>query len=551
MVYEVTWSRVLAMILDSSTYAFTIMLTTFLVGIALGSYWMSKAIDRLPRPFLAFLLLEGAIGASAFLGLFLFAELPYLFVVLYPSLSDSVNLIFFSKFLLSFMVMFLPTLLIGALFPLVVKLYTPKLNRVGRSIGEFYSLNTLGCILGSFCSGFILVPLLGIQRSILLAIALNIFLALILLLASPFKAKTVKTPLTVAIVGAALAMGLGVPQWNPSLMSSGVYMYVRFVLDLDHRQLMDRYSKDAGSVLFYKEGYTSTVSVHQSKTSENVYLKVNGKVEASTVGGMPTQILLGQIPLLMSQNLEDVLVIGLGSGVTVGSVSTFPARNITVVELEPAVVEANKYFFHANHRVLRDPRLRVMTYDARNFLLVTPEKFDVIISEPSNPWMAGVSNLFTREFFILGSQRLKPGGIFCQWLQLYKISPENLRSILRTFQDTFPHLLVFESSEYDLLILGSSEPLSIDLQRMEGRLSHLRVKEDLKRIQIGSVQDILGHFVIGTREVPAFVKKARINTDDNALLEFSAPKTLYIDTSEANFKELSRYSRGVDSYLRH
>ena len=470
---------------------------------------------------------------------------------LFSFISDSLNLIFFSKFLLAFIVMFLPTLLIGALFPLVVKLYTPNLNRVGRSVGEVYSLNILGCILGSFSSGFILVPLLGIQKSILLAIALNFFLTLILLLASPYRVKAVKTPLTVAMLVATVVMGLSLPKWNPSLMSSGVYMYVSFVLDLDRRQLLDRYTKGADAVLFYKEGYTSTVSVHKSKTSENLYLKVNGKVEASTIGDMPTQILLGQIPMLLSGNHENVLVIGLGSGVTVGSVGTFSTKGITVVELEPAVVEASKYFSGVNHRVLKDPRLRVMTYDARNFLLVTPEKFDVIISEPSNPWMAGVSNLYTREFFNMGSQRLNPGGVFCQWLQLYKISPDNLRSILRTFHDIFPHLLVFESSEYDLLILGSLDPLSIDLRRLEGRLSQPRVKEDLKRIKVGSVRDILSHFVFGTREVSAYVQNALINTDDNALLEFTAPRTLSIDISEANFQELSRYSHGAAPYLRH
>ena len=327
-------------------------------------------------------------------------------------------------------------------------------------------------------------------------------------------------------------------------------MYVRFVLDLDRQQLLDRYTKDADPILFYKEGYTSTVTVHKSNNSENVYLKVNGKVEASTIGDMPTQVLLGQIPMLLSPNHENVLVIGLGSGVTVGSVGTHPAKRITVVELEPAVVEASRHFSHANYQVLKDPRLRVMTYDARNYLLVTPEKFDVIISEPSNPWMAGVSNLFTREFFALGSQRLTPAGVFCQWLQLYKISPENLRSILQTFHGIFPHLLVFQSSEYDLLILGSFEPLPIALGKLQARLSQPRVREDLKRIGVESVQGILAHFVFGTREIPGFIQNAPINTDDNALLEFSAPQTLYIDTSEANFKELSKYSRGATSYLR-
>jgi spermidine synthase len=550
MIYEVAWTRVLAMILDSSTYAFTIMLTTFLIGITLGSFLMSRAIDRLRRPLLAFILIEIAIGTSAFLGLFLFSELPYLFVVLYRTFSGSLNLIFLSKFSLASAVMILPTLFIGALFPLVVKLYTPSLNRVGYSIGKAYSLNTLGCILGSFCGGFIFVPLMGIQNSILLAIGLNILLAFLLLLASPYRGRALKLPLTAALAIGTLALSLHVPPWNPSLMSSGVYMYVRFVIDLDRRQLLDRYTQDADPLLFYKEGYSSTVSVHRSKTSDNIYLKVNGKVEASTVGDMPTQILLGQIPMLLSRSQEDVLVVGLGSGVTVGSVGRHPARRITVAELEPAVVEASRYFSHVNYQVLEDPRVRVMPYDARNYLLVTTDKYDVIISEPSNPWMAGVSNLFTREFFLLGSQRLKPGGIFCQWLQLYKISPDNLRSILGTFHQVFPHLLVFQVENYDLLILGSFEPLCIDVAALQERISQTKVQEDLQRIDIRSPDPLLAHFVLGSQEIPEFIQRAPFNTDDNALLEFSAPKTLYQDTSEENFKELSKYSRGPTSYLR-
>ena len=550
MIYEVTWSRVLAMILDSSTYAFTIMLTTFLTGIALGSFLMSRSIDRLKRPLLAFILIEIAIGTSAFLGLFLFSELPYLFVVLYRTFSGSLDLIFFSKFCLALAVMILPTLFIGALFPLVVKLYTPSLNRVGYSIGKAYSLNTIGCILGSFSAGFIFVPLMGIQNSILLAIGVNIFLAFLLLTASPYPGRALKLPLTVALAIGTLALSLHVPLWNPSLMSSGVYMYVRYVIDLDRRQLLDRYTQDADPVLFYREGYSSTVSVHRSKSSDNIYLKVNGKVEASTVGDMPTQILLGQIPMLLSRSHEDVLVVGLGSGVTVGSVGTHPAGRITVAELEPAVVEASRHFSQANGQILEDPRVRVMPYDARNYLLVSPDRYDVIISEPSNPWMAGVSNLFTREFFLLGSQRLKPGGIFCQWLQLYKISPDNLRSILGTFHQVFPHLLVFQVENYDLLILGSFEPLSIDVAALQERISQTKVQEDLQRIGIHSPDSLLAHFVLGTLEIPEFVQQAPFNTDDNARLEFSAPKTLYQDTSEENFKELSEYSRGATPYLR-
>jgi spermidine synthase len=538
------------MILDSSTYAFTTLLTTFLVGIALGSYVMSRVIDRLHRPLIAFIILEGAIGGAAFGGLFLFAELPYLFVVLYRNFGDSMNLIFLSKFLLTFLVMFVPTLLIGALFPIVVKLYTTQFARVGRSIGEVYSLNTLGCILGSFGAGFIFVPIMGIQNSILLAIGMNFLLAFLLLWASPYRIPLGKGPLTVVLLAGITILSSYIPQWRPALMSSGIYMYVRFVQDLDRQQLFVNYAKGADPLLFYREGYTSTVSVHQSKNSENIYLKVNGKVEASTVGDMPTQILLSQIPMLFSKREEDVLIIGLGSGVTVGSAATHPARRITVVEVEPAVVEANKYFEQVHHRVLSDPRVRVMAHDARNYLLVTPETFDVIISEPSNPWMAGVSNLFTREFFILGSRRLKEGGLFCQWLQLYKISPDNLRSILRTFNSVFPNILIFESSQYDLFLLGSFEPLKIDIDFLNRHLSQPSVQADLERIGIKSVREVLSHFLFGSQEIPLFSQGAPLTTDDNALLEFSMPKTLYIDTSDANFKEISKFSKGFHSYMR-
>jgi spermidine synthase len=164
--------------------------------------------------------------------------------------------------------------------------------------------------------------------------------------------------------------------------------------------------------------------------------------------------------------------------------------------------------------------------------------------------MAGVSNLFTREFFLLGSRRLKPAGIFCQWLQLYKISPENLKSILATFHLVYPNLLVFEVENYDLLILGSFEPIRIDPEKLRRRIAEPGVREDLGRVQIRSPGELLAHFLLGTREIPGLTRKAPFNTDDNALLEFSAPKTLYSETSEENFRELARHSGKIDDYLK-
>jgi spermidine synthase len=221
-----------------------------------------------------------------------------------------------------------------------------------------------------------------------------------------------------------------------------------------------------------------------------------------------------------------------------------------VVELEPAVVEASRFFNHVNHRPLEDPRTRLRVNDGRNFLLTTRDRYDVIISEPSNPWMTGVSNLFTQNFFQLGRSRLREGGIFCQWLQLYGMDPAMLRTAIRTFQSVFPYVLIFQAIGRDLLLLGSERPVLLDLPRLEAQLSVPDVAEDLRRVGIGGPYDLLAKFTLGTEEVETLTAGVPINTDDNALIEFGAPRTLYVDTTDANIRQLANLFRGVDGYVR-
>ena len=549
MIYEVAWSRTLSLLVDSSVYGFTIMLTTFLVGIAVGSYIFSRWVDSFRFQGFVWAVLQIGIGLFAFLSLLFFQELPYLYLRLYQAIGQSINWLLLGKFLLAFFIMLAPTLFMGALFPLTIKIYTANLHQIGRRVGNVYTINTLGCILGSFAGGFFLIPWIGIRNTILLGIGLNLLYGLWILLLAPAPRPALKkagAPLVLLLTAAILAFP---PEWKAPLMASGVYIYAHNFENIGRTELMDMYSKENEPLLYYKEGHTCTISVHQSKYTGTIYMKSNGKVEASTKGDMPTQVLVAQIPLLLAPRVDELLVVGLGSGVTVGSMTTFPAKKITLVELEQAVIEGSHFFDSVNLRPLEDPRMVLQVADARNYLLVTPDQYDVIISEPSNPWMAGIANVFTVEFFKLGYEKLKPEGVFCQWLQLYKISPDSFKTVLRTFHSVFPHVYVFQPQDKDLVLVGFKKPPTFSLEEIEKRMQGKRVAADLKRIGISDLDTLLEKFLMGPREIRTLTRIGPLNTDDNNLIEFSTPKSLFEETAELNSQILEPFRRPAGTYF--
>ncbi|HSO75077.1 MAG TPA: fused MFS/spermidine synthase, partial [Blastocatellia bacterium] len=416
--YEVIWSRVLALIIGSSVYAFSIMLTTFLIGLALGASIGARFVDRIRNPMVAFAAIELGVGATCLIGAYLFNDLPYVFVQLYRWVdSTSWGVLLVARFLISSLVMIVPTLLLGSLFPLVVRIVSSseaESERTGgRSAGEAYASNTLGAIAGSFASGFVLIPWVGLLGSLRLCAALNFVVAAGLFISmrsgadpAPRARRRDKARLRgftlrraarswtgVGISGMLIvAAALFEPPWDAEVMSSAVYRYAPQLANKSRQELFDFLKSGQGETIFYEEGITATVAVQQQGGGR--VLKVNGKPEASTAGDMPTQILIGSLPLLVRDRTDDVLLIGLGSGVTLGSIEQFPVRQITCVELEPAILEATRYFEDVNNRPLEDPRLRMVSNDGRNFIYTTNETFDVIVSEPSNPWISGVANLF-------------------------------------------------------------------------------------------------------------------------------------------------------------
>lgn len=580
--YEVIWSRVLALIIGSSVYAFSIMLTTFLIGLAVGASVASRLVDRIRHPVFVFALIEVGVGVTSFMGAYLFNDLPYVFVQIYRVAgSSSFGVLLVARFLIASLVMILPTLLLGALFPLVIKIVSSgeRERASGRTVGDAYAANTIGAIAGSFASGFILIPFLGLLGSLRLCSALNFVIAALLFIASnqsvPEKArrgdrekgrkerrKSSRLPVplfpgrrilaSLGVIVSVLCIGaiaLFEPPWDSEVMSSAVYRYAPQLSGKSKQELFDFLKRGQGETVFYKEGITATVAVQQQNGGR--VLKVNGKPEASTTGDMPTQILIGALPLLVRQQTDNVLLIGLGSGVTLGSVEQFPVKRVTCVELEPAVVEATRHFEDVNNRPLEDPRLRLISNDGRNFIYTTDEKFDVIVSEPSNPWLTGVANLFTLEYFKRGAAALKDDGLFGQWLQLYEMAPEDVRTLVATFRAAFPYVYVFRGAEGDLMLLGSKNERQLNMSIIKSHFDNPKIAADLKRINTIRPADLISRFYLGPEEVSKLSNGAALNTDNNALIEFNAPRRVGTaeETVERNVKQLLAYATSPLRYL--
>ncbi|PYS87456.1 MAG: hypothetical protein DMF70_00430 [Acidobacteria bacterium] len=284
----------------------------------------------------------------------------------------------------------------------------------------------------------------------------------------------------------------------------------------------------------YAEGRTATVSVRRDWGITSV--AINGRTNASDGDDMPTQILLGQLGILAAPRLEHALVVGFATGVTPGAVLQSPMQSVDCIEIEPAAVASSSFFNHVNNRPLSDPRLHLIVDDARNYLRVNPARYDLIVSEPSHPWVPGVANLFTREFFALGRERLQDDGVFVQWLQIYQLSTESLRSVLATFHEVFPHVAVFRvqgaAKGKDLILLGSRTPISFD--QINQRFSDQRISVELGRAGIKSPGDLRAWFVCDELRLGPAVAGAIINTDDNMHVETVAPREAFHPTMDEN-----------------
>lgn len=553
LVLEVAWTRVLALVIGSSIYAFSLMLLAFLIGLALGSAWFSGYLRRRPATDAGILLaaLLAVAGVLAYATAFVFQVLPQIYAEIFFAFDPGPNAWFLIQLILGLMVMFPATFALGGIFPTVVQIHARNLEQVASSVGTVYAANTLGTIVGAAAAGFLLIPHLGVLPTVVSVATLEILLGLVAALFVVRRPSRRQRGLAAAMALAVVLVLLVRPGWDVNLMNSGVYMNL-FDLDAEEgwEKFRELFTGKNNVVLYAEEGYTASVYVAHQPEFNNRYLSVNGKIEASTSADLDTQLLCAHLPLLLHDAPRDVMVIGLASGITVGAAASHPVEALRVVEVEKAMVPAARMFAEHNNRALDDPRVTLSINDARNELEFSPETYDVIISEPSNPWMTVASNLFTEDFFRMARTRVRPGGIFSQWVQNYYLPAEDLRSIVAAFRSAFRYVMLFEASGgVDILLMGSQEPLGLDLDVLQERMDELQVRMDLGRIYVRHPLDIVSRFRLGPGEVDSLVEGAPRNTDDNARVEFSAPKTLGAYTLSANRSLIRGYLADPLDYL--
>ena len=545
MVYEVAWTRILAMIIGSSVYAFSIMLATFLAGIALGSFLFSMIARRKSVSLIWFGAAQLIIGFAAILMLPVFERMPFYFVSIFEVFERNYAALELSKFLLCSMVMIVPTILLGSLFPMVTQICTRSFSELGRRIGTIYSVNTLGNIGGSFICGFVLIPYIGIQNSVVFAAALNMVVGCAVLFFHQALKLRYRAMVSVASAAVGVLCALAIPSWDKMIISSGPSVYAPQYAETKRGTEREKGISGLGEVLlYYKEGLEGTVVVKKRPKTGTVVMTINGKVDASNSGDMYTQLMLGHIPLLVNPNPKSAMVIGLGSGVTVGATAQYPLTRIDCAEIEPAVVEAAEFFKTENRNVLEDPRVNIVETDARNYLSVNQSRYDIIISEPSNLWLSGTANLFSLEFFQLCKERLTSDGMIVQWAHVYHMSSEDLKIVINTFRSVFPHTSIWYSILGDVFMLGSNEKLTIDYLELAKRYNIPNAKEDLQRLDIREPLALLSCYLLDEKAVARFATGSRVNTDDKPILAFTTPRNLYSATADLNHNLLSSFRTG-------
>lgn len=588
MAYQVAWTRAITLSIGSATYAFTLIVGAFILGLALGSAILGAIGEhkRLTTPVL--------VGTQILLVLFAWivvyqlGEMPaWSAVTLYEHAPDGklpadAEAAFYSiqraTFLKLFLMVLPATFVMGGTLPLVCKEISrsaPAAN-VGAILGRAYASNTVGTILGSFIAGFVLVPLVGKRGTIVAGMFLNSLVAALWIAYAVDWPMTIRTSVRrgVATLSAAAAVGFVVlhlivaqgklkpeqlqvvlPTWDEPVMTSAPYIDGHIALNNLKRmraaqgetwsgnmQEWETYIKSRYEILEYEEDVSTTVTISYDRQSQLPELRVGGKIDARKQDS--AQSILAHLPLLLHPNPEDMLIVGLGSGGTLQTaLSHNSIQSVQDVEISGAVVRMSEKWFERS-KAFHDPRAEIIVGDGRQHVAMTDRRYDVIVSQPSNPWIVGASSLFTKDCFEQMKERLKPGGVVCIWMQGFQVGDGPVRTLLKTFSSVFEHMDLWENtSREEYFLTGYLEPFEIDAQRIENRILDESIREELRGLYIEGAVDLLGRHIGDREQLEPFFSESSVSTDDHNLLESEIPKELLMVSSTALAKELLQYRR--------
>lgn len=541
--YEVIWTRTLIFVLDSFVYSFSIMLATFLSGIGLGSLVMSRIAHRIKQGYSLLGWLFVLIGFSSLATVPFFAELTMWKESYLRSLSENITFdtaapwekyVLF-KFLISALIMAVPTLLMGAAFPLAIKLYSSTMKDIGKRIGLVYASNTVGAILGSILAGFVFISFFGLRNALFITAGISSLTGIFLFL---FQAGR---PLHYRLVQAGL----------PAVLFG---LAVSFIPKDVYKRIFQKAQKTF-ELVYYREDPTATVTVH--KRGEKVIININGlNVAGTDFDFLTTQKIQAHLAMLLHPKPERILQIGFGSGGTCYSVSQHKSvTDIDCVELCRGVIEAARYFIPANHRVLENPKVHLTIEDARNYILATTNRYDLILSDSIHPTYAGNGTLYSRDYFLLCKNKLKKDGYVSFWMPMYLLSTRDYKTIIKTFQSVFPYVTIWyvnNAIEAYSIVIGRNEPIAIDVDQIKRKLENPQLASDLAQIDVLDEYDILSYFMMGSDKAKKFAEAGDINSDDYPIIELRAPKSMTRRrTWYQNLKELSEMRESPVRFLRN
>ena len=540
MAAEVIWTRLLGLIVGPTTYSFTIVLVVFISGLALGSMIFGYLADRVKDCLKLLLFTQIAAALFVLVVSEILGNSQMLFAKLIFTFKDNFGLLSIIKAVVLFLFMILPTLFFGATFPLVGKIYTRSVAKVGESIGFSYMINTIGSLCGPFVAGFLMIPFIGKESALKLLVSFQLLTALLIIAVVIRRPDRIVRQFGWMAVPAILGLVLCFyyPAWSHRLLATGKYQDFENIRRdlaatgwiaslLNGSKILERAEK--GELLFYGEGaggFTTVVKLTDALGNINFAMANSGKTDASSRRDMETQTLLAHLPMLSHKNPQKVMVIGLASGITAGEVLCYPVKRLDILEINEQVVEASNYFIPWNNKVLSDPRARLIIQDARAHLQHTDQIYDVIISEPSNPWMAGLAALFTEEFFSLAKRCLSADGIFAQWIHAYQMDWDTFALVGRTFAKVFPNSRLVNMTPHkrdgDYLIIGYNGGEKTDFEDVEQKQSDIRRSKNI----VLKDPRLLYQLMVSDNLLELF-GPGGINTDGRPRLEFAAPKLMY------------------------
>ncbi len=540
-IYEIGWIRMLSFVLGSSTHAFELMLSAFILGLAFGGLWIRRRIDRTADPvrFLA--------GVQILMGLLAAATLPLYgntfhvmkWLLRNVSRTDHGFLLFtLGSQGIALFIMFPAAFCAGMTLPLI----TYTLLRLGygeRSIGAVYAWNTVGAILGVIFSIHLGMPLFGVKKLILSGASVDMALGVVLLWKIAQRKRKILPASATAACACILASTLLFVNLDPYKMASGVYRTGMLM------------TPEGSNIVYYRDGKTATVSVVKLKLLDVVQMNIrtNGKSDAGlnvgpSGGGVvdePTMVLLGVMPLALNPGARTAANIGFGSGLTTHTLLGWPGlERVDTVEIERSMVEGARHFGERVHRAFTDPRSRIHIDDAKTFFSSYRMQYDIIVSEPSNPWVSGVAGLFSEEFYRRVRGHLSPGGVFCQWVQLYETNTDIIASVLKAVSANFSDYVLYAPNETDLLILAGNRSLPpLDA----GVIGSPEIAESLRWIGIAGIQDLEIHRVGDRKILEGFFETFRIpaNSDYRPVLDHNAEKARFLGTDARHLVGFTLY----------